>query len=94
MSQKTCLHCQQQIPGAAQFCPYCGQTFSGSLTGRLPAQFMLDNRYLIIQMVGQGGMGAVYKATDTRIQGRICAIKEMSIQAVLPQERAQAVQKF
>jgi len=45
-------------------------------------------------MVGQAGMGAVYKATDTRIQGRICATKEMGIQAILPQERAQAVQNF
>lgn len=94
MSHKTCFNCQQQIPGTAQYCPYCGHTFSGSLTGQLPAQAMLDGRYLIIQMVGQGGMGAVYKATDTRIQGRICAIKEMGIQAVAPHEQAQAIQSF
>lgn len=38
---------------------------------------VLWNRYEIIQQVGQGGMGAVYKAEDTRLEGRLCAVKEV-----------------
>lgn len=94
MVNRFCPYCQNQIPQEAHFCPFCGQSASGSLTGRLPAQFLLDGRYLIVRLVGQGGMGAVYQAVDTRIQGRVCAVKEMSIHALPPEERAAAVQNF
>lgn len=35
------------------------------------------SRYQIIELVGQGGMGAIYKAEDLRLEGRLCAIKEV-----------------
>ncbi len=38
---------------------------------------VLRERYEIIDLVGQGGMGAVYKAEDLRLRGRICAVKEV-----------------
>jgi serine/threonine protein kinase len=42
----------------------------------------LWSRYRIIQLVGQGGMGAIYQAEDTRLEGRLCALKE-----VIPESR-------
>jgi eukaryotic-like serine/threonine-protein kinase len=37
----------------------------------------LYTRYQIIDLVGQGGMGAIYQAEDLRLEGRLCAIKEV-----------------
>lgn len=38
---------------------------------------VLRERYEIVRLVGQGGMGAVYRANDLRLDGRVCAVKEV-----------------
>ena len=37
----------------------------------------LKGRYLIQDSVGKGGMGAIWLAADNRLEGRICAVKEI-----------------
>ena len=64
------------------------------LTGRLPANAFLRNRYIILRKIGQGGMAAVYQVADTQQPGPQWAIKEMSDAALANQDRAYAVQAF
>ena len=43
----------------------------------LESGVVLRKRYEIQEFISQGGMGAVYKAADLRLEGRVCAIKEI-----------------
>ena len=44
----------------------------------LEPQVVLKERYKIVDPIGQGGMGAVYRAADLLLPGRVCALKEIS----------------
>ncbi|HWP41693.1 MAG TPA: serine/threonine-protein kinase, partial [Blastocatellia bacterium] len=71
-------------------CPQCGKTYEdGNEICPVDNRFLIDEaaarldpllgtvlaeRYQIVQKVGQGGMGAIYKAVHMRMD-RICALK-------------------
>ncbi len=95
-----CPSCGVSNPAQMRFCQDCGAPLRGStpaagLTGLLPANALLSNRYVILRRVGKGGMGAVYQASDTRLSSKVWAIKEMSDAALPdPVERQQAREAF
>jgi serine/threonine protein kinase len=43
----------------------------------LKAGEVLRGRYKIRRIIGQGGMGSIYLADDLRLEGRLCALKEV-----------------
>lgn len=44
----------------------------------------LKGRYKILRSIGQGGMGCIYQAEDVRLEGRLCAVKEVQTDPNLP----------
>ncbi len=45
---------------------------------------VLRDRYKIRERIGQGGTGSIYLADDNRLEGRLCALKEVEYDRVLP----------
>ncbi len=88
-NQQFCDNCGAANPPTARFCQHCATLLPFThTTSTLPEQTLLAGRYQLISRIGQGGMGAVYKASDTRFNNRPIAIKEMS-SAGLPPARLQ-----
>lgn len=56
---------------------------------------ILHARYKIRERIGQGGAGSIYLADDVRLEGRLCALKEVEYDRALPEEiREEARQQF
>jgi serine/threonine protein kinase len=52
----------------------------------LRAGDILKERYIIRRIIGQGGMGSVYLADDQRLEGRLCAVKEVFYDTTIDQQ--------
>lgn len=96
-----CNSCGGLLPGAKPAAPrpqsappHLSPTAPTShKTGSLPAQSRLAGRYVILKNVGQGGMAAVYRATDART-GRIVAVKEMGQDGLSTDDARDALASF
>jgi len=47
---------------------------------------VLRDRYRIKQFISRGGMGSIYLAEDLRLEGRLCAVKEVRLDLSLSDE--------
>ncbi len=90
-----CENCGAENPPTARYCQYCATLLPFKYTtGTLPEQMLLNGRYQLEKRIGQGGMGAVYKALDTSFNNRPVAIKEMSRTGLTPTRLQDAEEAF
>lgn len=65
------------------------------MTSFVQEDIILRERYKLTNIVGQGGMGSVYRAEDLRLPGRLCAIKVVQPDLnAAPEVQAQAQEQF
>ena len=77
-TQTLCYNCFQQVADPTAPCPYCGFDLSenrAKFPVALPAGTVLNNRYIVGRVLGQGGFGITYVAFDTQLQAKV-AVKE------------------
>ena len=90
-----CNQCGAENSDTARFCSGCGKPVTAGASGStLALQSLLNNQYLVLKQLGQGGMGAVYLAQDQAVFNRFCVVKEMLPYFTTPAERQQAEQNF
>jgi eukaryotic-like serine/threonine-protein kinase len=71
--RRACLACGGQFAANSQVCPNDGAALV-DVQRPIPTQELLNNRFRILDLVGEGGMGVVYKAEDEQSK-RVVAVK-------------------
>lgn len=91
-----CFACQHPLSVADQAGASTPATSSAATSSinTLAANVLIKGRYRIIECVGQGGFGSVYKARDELSNDTVIAVKEIDMELLKPQQVIEATDAF
>ena len=77
MENRRCMKCMHALAAGETFCSECGRPYGSVETERfaLKPGTILDGKYLVGEMLGQGGFGITYIGFDLLLEQKV-AIKE------------------
>lgn len=92
LSNIFCDYCGAANAQQAGFCFACGRKLAVSLPVAAPV--LLRQRYVVLQHLGAGGFGKVYKVEDRQLNNRLLAAKKLDLNAIPPKDQQDAINSF
>jgi serine/threonine protein kinase len=101
-----CPHCGTENRPGDHFCEECGAQLvapeitgpttgaAGLAAGLVPGASLQNGRYVIAKALGEGGMGSVLLAKDTRLADKLTVIKVLNAESTDPDKLQEDVRNF
>lgn len=84
VSEILCIHCGTANQPIESFCENCGAQL----------HILLNRRYRVLNQLGAGGFGTVFKVEDIQFNNRPLAAKKLDLDAIPPKEQRDAINAF
>jgi WD40 repeat protein/predicted Ser/Thr protein kinase len=99
-TQIVCHHCNTVNSAQENFCDECGAALHAAQAPVPPSlrqasgSTLLKQRYRVIDKLGEGGFGTVYKVEDTQLNNRLLAAKKLDLAAIASRDQQNAISNF